>query len=93
MKSPRNLLPQLNLGKILGILARPRSNKSTMEALLALIDAGAQVRGHPWVHAKGILVDTEAGWEGLVMTSNVEEMGLIEDLRVGFNSWVRKQAT
>lgn len=63
-------------GKVVRVFARPRPNKVTMNALIELAEAGAEVHGHPWLHAKCILTDTNEGWVGLVMTANFEERGL-----------------
>ena len=70
-------------GKKVRILARPRNNKSTMGALTSLVEAGAEIRGHPWLHAKCILVDLNEGWTGLIMTANIESKGLDEGFESG----------
>ena len=79
----QELLMAVQSGKKVRILARPRSNKSTMDALLAMLEAGAEVRGHPWLHAKCVIVDTDVGWSGLVMTSNIEQTGLDKGFESG----------
>lgn len=70
-------------GKVVRVFARPRQNKTTMDALVALRKAGADVRGHPWLHAKCLVVDTERGWTGLLMTANLEKKGLDEGFETG----------
>ena len=70
-------------GKRIRILARPRPNKTTMNALVDLARAGAEVRGHPWLHAKSLIVDHDGSWNGMVMTSNVESRGLDEGFESG----------
>lgn len=79
----QNLLELLESGKKVKFLARPRQNKKTMDALLALVKAGAEVRGHPWLHAKSILVNTNEGWTGIVMTANIEQHGLDDGFETG----------
>jgi sugar-specific transcriptional regulator TrmB len=70
-------------GKVVRVFARPRPNKTTMDALVALRKAGADVRGHPWLHAKCLVVNTERGWTGLMMTANLEKRGLDEGFETG----------
>ena len=56
-----------------------------MTALVDLTKAGAEVRGYPWLHAKGLLVDREGDWHGMIMTSNVEARGLDEGFETGIS--------
>lgn len=86
-ESTQKIINSAKNGKKVRILARPRQNSTTMNSLIALTEAGAEIRGHPWLHAKLILVDTEEGWAGLVMTSNVESRGL----DTGFESGISLQ--
>ena len=72
-------------GKKVRVLARPRPNKNTMNALMALAEAGAEIRGHQWLHAKFLLVDTDEGWSGLIMTANFESKGLDEGFESGIS--------
>jgi cardiolipin synthase len=79
----QSLLRALTAGKKVRILARPRPSKMTMTALLSLAKAGAEVRGHPWLHAKALLVSNDGNWHGMIMTSNVEARGLDEGFETG----------
>ena len=79
----QKLVAAATAGKNVHVFARPRPSKSTMDALVALRKAGAVVRGHPWLHAKCLVVDTERGWTGLVMTANFEKRGLDEGFETG----------
>jgi len=81
----QNLLKALAAGKKVRILARPRPSKVTMTALLLLAKAGAEVRGHPWLHAKALLVGNSGNWHGMIMTSNVEARGLDEGFETGIS--------
>jgi cardiolipin synthase len=79
----QKLVAAATLGKKVRIFARPRQNKASMNALVALREAGAEVSGHPWLHAKCVIADTERGWAGLVMTANFEARGLDEGFETG----------
>ncbi len=79
----QSLLKALADGKKMRILARPRPSKATMTALLLLAKAGAEVRGHQWLHAKSLVIDHNGSWEGIIMTSNVEQRGLDEGFETG----------
>jgi cardiolipin synthase len=81
----QNLLRALAAGKKVRILARPRPSKMTMTALLSLAKAGAEVRGHPWLHAKALLVNNDDNWHGMIMTSNVEARGLDDGFETGIS--------
>ncbi len=78
-----SLLKAMSEGKKVRILARPRPSKATMTALLLLAKAGAEVRGHQWLHAKSLLIDHDRSWDGMIMTSNVEQRGLDEGFETG----------
>ena len=81
------------------VLARMRPK--SMPALVALAEAGAQVLGFRWLHAKALW--TDAG-RGLVMSANLEPHGLddgfelgvplegkrVEELRTCLAHWVRQ---
>ena len=77
------LVAAARAGRNVRVYARPRPNKTTMEALIALREAGAVVRGHPWLHAKCLLAETEGKWAGLVTTANFEKRGLDEGFETG----------
>jgi cardiolipin synthase len=79
----QSLLKAMSEGKRVRILARPRASKTTMTALLLLAKADAEVRGHQWLHAKSLLIDHNGSWEGMIMTSNVEQRGLDEGFETG----------
>lgn len=79
----QRLIAAAKSGKKVSVFARPRPNKSTMEALIALKGAGAVVRGHRWLHAKFLVADTSGGLTGLVMTANLEKRGLDEGFESG----------
>jgi len=79
----QSLLRALGNRKRVRILARPRPSKTTMTALLSLAKAGAEVRGHQWLHAKSLVIDHNGSWDGIIMTSNVEERGLDEGFESG----------
>jgi cardiolipin synthase A/B len=81
----QKLIAAAKSGKKVRVMARPRANKTTMEALVALLIAGAEVRGHPWLHAKSMIVDTAEGWSGLVMTANIEATGLDRGFETGIS--------
>jgi phosphatidylserine/phosphatidylglycerophosphate/cardiolipin synthase-like enzyme len=70
-------------GKKVRIFARPRPNRATMNALIELAQAGAEVHGHPWLHAKCVITDTQRGWSSLIMTANFEARGLDEGFETG----------
>jgi cardiolipin synthase len=57
-----------------------RKRPASMPALLALQEAGAEVVGFKWLHAKAILAD---GTQGLVMSANIEKHGLDEGFEFG----------
>ena len=81
------------------VLARMRPK--SMPALVALAQAGAQVLGFRWLHAKALWTDTG---RGLVMSANLEPHGLddgfelgvplegkrVEELRTCLAHWVRQ---
>ena len=84
-ETTKKLIQALKSGKRVKILARPRPNKTTMNALIALAEAGAEVRGHSWLHAKCVLTDTSQGWLGLIMTANIEPNGLDKGFESGIS--------
>lgn len=69
--------------KIHFLTRKTRKKPSHMEALQSLANAGAEIRGYDWLHAKGIVVDTKEGLEGIIMTANMEQRGLDEGFEVG----------
>ena len=79
----QKLVATAKSGKNVRVFARPRPNKTTMEALVALKEAGAVVRGHSWLHAKCLVVDTKDGRKGLITTANLEKRGLDEGFETG----------
>lgn len=60
------------------VLARVRP--SSMPALLALAESGAQVHGFKWLHAKALW--TDAG-DAMVMSANLEPHGLDDSFELG----------
>jgi len=84
-ETTQKIIQAARAGTKVRILSRPRPNKNTMNALIALVEAGAEVRGHRWLHAKCVLADTNEGWSGLVMTSNVESHGLDKGFESGIS--------
>jgi cardiolipin synthase len=83
-ETTRKIIEAARNGKRVRIMARPRQTQSTMSALMALAESGCEVRGQRWLHAKCVVVDTDDGWSGLVMTANFEPKGL----DVGFESGI-----
>ena len=70
-------------GKKVRLITRPRPNESHMTALVDLSKAGIEVRGHRWLHGKALVIDTEEGYEGLIMTANVSKLGLDSGFETG----------
>lgn len=62
------------------ILARIRP--SSMDTLINLASAGAQVYGYRWLHAKAIWNDRK---EGMVMSANLQKHGLDEGFEIGLS--------
>ena len=60
------------------VLARMRPK--SMPALVALAEAGAQVLGFRWLHAKALWADS---YRGLVMSANLEPHGLDKGFELG----------
>lgn len=60
------------------VLARMR--ESAMPALVALVNAGAQVYGFKWLHAKALWNDSG---EALVMSANMQKDGLDQGFETG----------
>ena len=93
------LVERARSGLNVTVLARMRPK--SMPALVALAEAGAQVLGFRWLHAKALW--TDAG-RGLVMSANLEPDGLddgfelgvplegkrVEELRRCLAHWVRQ---
>ncbi len=93
------LVKRARSGLNVTVLARMRPK--SMPALLALAEAGAQVLGFRWLHAKALWTDTG---RGLVMSANLEPDGLddgfelgvplegkrVEELRMCLAHWVRQ---
>lgn len=67
--------------KRIRIITRPRPRN--MQALIDLLEAGAEVEGLDWLHGKAVLVDGDDGPRGLVTTSNFEAHGLDEGYETG----------
>lgn len=65
------------------VLARIREKSSDMGALIAMANAGVEVRGHPWLHAKCLLTNVEGRPEGLVMSANLEPHGMDDGFEAG----------
>lgn len=74
----RALCARAREGVRVTVLARVRP--TTMPALSALLDAGARVLGHDWLHAKAMAIDEG---EVLVSSANLERSGLDEGFELG----------
>ena len=72
------LVERTNEGLDVTILARMRPK--SMPALVALAEAGAQVLGFQWLHAKALWADSD---RGLVMSANLEPHGLDDGFELG----------
>lgn len=70
-------------GRDVRVIARVRPRASHMGALLRLVEGGAKVRGHPYIHAKTILTTIDGKREALVMSANLEPHGLDEGYEAG----------
>jgi cardiolipin synthase len=70
-------------GRNVTVLARPRPVPNTMETLLSLAHAGAEIFGHRWLHAKALVTQNDGGYEVTMMTANIEERGLDTGFEMG----------
>jgi cardiolipin synthase len=77
------LIEATKKGRNVTVISRPRPVPRTMETLLALANAGASVLGHPWLHAKAVVTQSDDGYEGTLMTANIEERGLDTGFEMG----------
>lgn len=72
------LIVRAKAGVKITILARIRP--AAMPALAALAEAGAEVCGFKWLHAKAIWTDLG---RGIIMTANLERQGMDEGFELG----------
>ena len=72
------LCQQAKQGIKVRILARIRP--SNMKALMRLKEAGAEIYGFKWLHAKALWVD---GQHAMIMSANLQKHGLDEGFEVG----------
>lgn len=63
------------------VTALARIRPAAMPALAALAEAGAEVYGFRWLHAKAIWTDRD---RAMVMTANLERQGMDEGFELGF---------
>ena len=75
------LLARVREGLKVRVFARMRP--PNMAAVTELAKAGAEVYGHPFVHAKAVLARSAGQSRGLLMTANVEARGLDEGFETG----------
>lgn len=78
----QSLLGALKDGRELRVLTKPK-RPTNMPSLVALAQAGAEVRGQKWLHAKALVVDTPKGREAIVTTANLRKQGLDEGFEAG----------
>ena len=76
----RALIARAKAGVEVTVLARIRP--AAMPALAALAEAGAQVYGFTWLHAKAIWT---AGDRGMIMTANLERHGMDDGFELGLS--------
>ena len=72
------LCERVREGLAVTVLARVRER--AMPALVALAEAGAQVLGFKWLHAKALWADTG---RALIMSTNLEKHGLDDGFEMG----------
>jgi len=63
------LIKQLKKGRKLILYTRPRKND--LEPLTKLKEFGAQIRGHPLLHMKGLFIEDDKNPIGLIFTGNL----------------------
>lgn len=74
------LIARANVGVKVTVLARIRP--AAMPALAALAEAGAEVYGFKWLHAKAIWTDRD---RAMIMTANIERRGMEEGFELGLS--------
>jgi phosphatidylserine/phosphatidylglycerophosphate/cardiolipin synthase-like enzyme len=65
------------------LLTSVRPAPDHMEALVGLVRAGVEVRGHRYLHAKALISDCQAQPQGLVMSANFDGNGLDQGYESG----------
>ncbi len=77
------LLEEIENGREIIILTRPRQRIKHMNALIKLVKLGATVYGHEDIHAKVILIENENKLNGIIMTANIERVSFESSFESG----------
>ena len=80
------LLDELEKKRRVKIYVRPR--KKDLETLSSLRQAGAEIKGHPFLHFKCLLIDDASYKKGLIFSGNIteESFGKSHDVGIFLNS-------